>query len=64
MVKVNGQSLELDGKNLEEYLINAGYDRTKIAVELNCKIVPKAEYSKTVLCDKDSVEVVSFVGGG
>ena len=35
-----------------------------VAVELNEMIVPKAEYSKTVLKDGDTVEVVRFVGGG
>ena len=27
-------------------------------------IVPKAEYDKTLINDNDSLEVVSFVGGG
>ena len=30
----------------------------------NGDIVPKAQYDKTVLQDGDSIEVVSFVGGG
>ena len=34
------------------------------AVERNGDIVPKAQYDETVLKDGDSVEVVSFVGGG
>ena len=36
----------------------------RVAVEKNGEIVPKAEYSHTVLKNGDSVEVVSFVGGG
>ena len=64
MVKVNGEELDIAGKTISEYLAGTTYDRTRIAVELNCNIVPKAEYDITVLKDQDSVEVVSFVGGG
>lgn len=64
MVKINGEDLKLEGKTVEEYLAAMKYDKTRIAVEINCEIVPKAEYGKTVLKDGDTVEVVSFVGGG
>ena len=41
-----------------------GYDPKRVAVELNLDILPKSQYESTVLKDGDSVEVVSFVGGG
>ena len=46
------------------YLIEAGYDLKRIAVELNGDIVPKATYSQVILKKDDVVEIVSFVGGG
>ena len=64
MVKINGESLELAGKTVAEYLAQTDYDRNRIAIERNGEIVPKASYDETVLEDGDSVEVVSFVGGG
>ena len=64
MVKVNGENLELAGKTVAEYLATTKYDTTRIAVEINCEIVPKSKYGSTVLKDQDTVEVVSFVGGG
>ncbi|MBR1721827.1 MAG: sulfur carrier protein ThiS [Treponema sp.] len=64
MVKVNGKELDIAGKTLSEYLSTTNYDRTRIAVEINCEIVPKAKYDSTVIKDQDSIEVVSFVGGG
>ena len=64
MVKINGETLELAGKTLSQYLDASNYDRTRIAVERNGEIVPKAQYGETRLQDGDSVEVVSFVGGG
>lgn len=64
MVKINGESFDIDGKTLSEYLETTNYDPKRIAVERNGDIVPKSKYSETLLSDGDSVEVVSFVGGG
>lgn len=64
MVKVNGESLDIAGKSITEYLAGTKYDTKRIAIECNGEIVPKAQYEKTILADGDSLEVVSFVGGG
>lgn len=64
MVKINGESLDIQGKTVAEYLASTNYDMKRIAVERNGEIVPKARYGETVLMDGDSVEIVSFVGGG
>ena len=65
MVKINGENTEnIAGKNIAEYLTENGYDIRRVAVELNGDILPKAEFNNTILNDGDSVEIVSFVGGG
>lgn len=64
MVKINGESLDLAGKTIAEYLAGTKYDRNRIAIERNGGIVPKAAYDATILADGDCLEVVSFVGGG
>ena len=64
MVTVNGKELDLAGKTVAEYLLTTDYDAKRIAVERNGEIVFKSQYSETVLNDGDSIEVVSFVGGG
>lgn len=64
MVKVNGELLDLAGKTVSEYLATTDYDPKRIAVERNGEIVFKSQYDEVVLQDEDSVEVVSFVGGG
>ena len=64
MVKVNGELLNIAGKTLADYLAAANYNPKRIAVERNGDIVPKTQYEVTVLQDGDSIEVVSFVGGG
>ncbi len=64
MVKINGELFDVDGKSVSEYLKSAGYDMKRIVVERNGDIVPKLQYEETMLTDGDSVEIVSFVGGG
>lgn len=64
MVKINGEKLNVEGENVAEYLSKSGYDLKRVAVELNGDILPKSQYADTLLKDGDSVEIVSFVGGG
>ena len=64
MVKINGEELNVAGKTVTEYLATTNYDSKRIAIERNGEIIPKSQYGETVLKDGDSVEVVSFVGGG
>ena len=64
MVKVNGSELDISGKTVAEYLAETNYDPKRIAIERNGDIVFKSQYEVIVLEDGDSLEVVSFVGGG
>ena len=64
MVKVNGIELDIAGKTVSEYLATTNYDPKRIAVELNGDIVFKSQYDVTIIDDGDSLEIVSFVGGG
>ena len=64
MVKINGENLDVAGKSVADYLNSSGYDLKRVAVELNGDIIPKTQYAETILKDGDSVEAVSFVGGG
>ncbi len=64
-VTVNGKEILMEEeKNVEQYLKECGYQMKRIAVELNGDIIPKYQYSETMLKDGDSMEVVTFVGGG
>lgn len=64
MVKINGVELDIAGKTIEEYLATTNYDVKRIAIERNGEIVFKAQYSQTILRNGDTLEIVSFVGGG
>lgn len=64
MVKVNGEELNIAGKTVAEYLATTNYDSKRIAIERNGDIVPWAQYGEVILKEGDSLEIVSFVGGG
>ncbi len=64
MIIINGNELDVSGKTVSQYLREANYTTARVAVEINGDIVPKSEYDEVVLNDGDTVEIVSFVGGG
>ena len=62
---VNGKEVALNESiTLNDFLIKAGYDVSRVVVERNLSIVPKINYNSVVLLDGDSLEIVHFVGGG
>ena len=64
-MRVNGKQVELKERlTLEKFLESNGYALSKVAVELNGKIVPRKEYAATILEETDALEIVCFVGGG
>ena len=64
MICINGEKIENNEIILSSYLEENGINPQRIAVELNGEILPKTQYSDTVLKDGDIVEIVNFVGGG
>ncbi|MCD8376977.1 MAG: sulfur carrier protein ThiS [Oscillospiraceae bacterium] len=64
MVTVNGAARKAAGTVLLDYLTAAGYNLGLNAAARNGEIDPRARYGQTVLEDGDTVEIVSFVGGG
>lgn len=62
---VNGETFKLENPiTVKDFLTSNGYDCTKVAVERNGDIIPKAIFLETLLYDGDTIEVVRFVGGG
>ncbi|MCI8307483.1 MAG: sulfur carrier protein ThiS [Lachnospiraceae bacterium] len=64
MVKINGQESDAAGMTVSQYISTTDYNIDRIAVEKNEQIVPKMQYGTTVIEDGDTIEIVSFVGGG
>jgi sulfur carrier protein len=64
-VKVNGEELRLpEGASLASLLQRLEVSNPRVAVERNREIVPKSEYSSTLLAEGDVLEIVELVGGG
>lgn len=65
MITINGEQKELSQDMvLQRLLEQEGYDVRRIAVEINGEIVSKTLFNDTIVKSGDSIEVVSFVGGG
>lgn len=65
MITINGAQADIpDSLTVAEYLEQNHYQTNRIVVELNGDILPKYQYSDTRLKDGDSMEIVTFVGGG
>ncbi len=47
-----------------ELLQQLGFDRRRVAVEVNQEVVPAAEHPHRRLSERDAVEIVTLVGGG
>ncbi len=65
IVTLNGDPYVIDGEiRLIALLERLDMRRTRVAVEINREIVPKASYTETVIRPGDNVEIINFVGGG
>ena len=64
-IQVNGEEREVAlNLSLNELIDHLDLAPERIAIELNQKVVRRADWSITHLQENDRVEVVHFVGGG
>ena len=63
-IRVNGEVIATDATSLYELIVSMDLDPTRVAAELNGKIIPRAEFKDTAVKDGNSLEIVHFVGGG
>lgn len=65
VITVNGKSKELTTPATVAGLLDIlNLDPTRVAIELNRDIIPRAEFAVRQLADGDTLEIVQFVGGG
>ena len=63
--KINGQIVDLAEKTtIQQFLQEQNHKTDRVAVELNGQIVPKSAYEQQEIKSEDTLEIVSFVGGG
>lgn len=64
-MKVNGTIILIDEtQTLYEFLEAQKININTIAVEHNGEIIPRSAYMNVMLENEDTLEIVSFVGGG
>jgi sulfur carrier protein len=64
-VVINGKEASIpSGQTVPEYLASRGLDPKAVIIELNEAIIPRDQWTGLALADGDSLEIVSFVGGG
>lgn len=64
-IKINGEVKSVDKSiNLSELVKSMGLSSERVVTEHNLRIVPMEERERIILEDNDSLEIVSFVGGG
>jgi thiamine biosynthesis protein ThiS len=62
---VNGEQRQVQAeRNISALVALLGLDERKVAIERNLAIVPRSQWSVTLLADGDRIEIVHFVGGG
>ena len=64
-VTINGETESLPATcNVTDLLTARGHDAQRVVVERNGEILPREQFSQTMLCEADCLEIVHFVGGG
>jgi sulfur carrier protein len=65
-IRMNGEMQEVGTQagTVAALLAALAVDVRQVAVERNGAIVPKSLHATTVICEGDSIELVTFVGGG
>jgi sulfur carrier protein len=64
-IELNGEAYRIeDGATLDDLVRKLSLEKTRIAVEHNLAVVPRAEHRTKRLTEGDRVEIVTFVGGG
>ena len=65
IITINGKPEEIKlQSNLTGLILSKGLCVDNLVIEYNSRIVPKREWEDIVLEENDTVEIVSFVGGG
>ena len=65
LIQVNGEPREVvKNISLPELIAGLNLKPEQIAIELNHKVVRRAQWENTLLQPDDKVEIVHFVGGG
>lgn len=64
-IAINGERRDVPaGLNIRNLVSHLGLDPERVAVELNRRLVRRADWEATPVEEGASIEIVTFVGGG
>lgn len=64
-ILLNGEAREVPGEiDLDRLLELFSLPKQRVAIELNYTVVRRVDWAKTIVRERDKIEVVHFVGGG
>ena len=64
-VIVNGNETHIaEGSVISDLIRSLDLNPVRLAIELNRRIIRRAEWDSTTISEGDRVEIVHFVGGG
>lgn len=51
-------------ETIKQLIIQLGLENRRLIIEHNGTVILPEQYSKTLLTDRDRIEIIHFVGGG
>ena len=64
-IQLNGKMLKIkENLSIKDLLRKYKLNEKSVAIELNGLILPKENYKKKKIKNRDNIEIVHFIGGG
>lgn len=64
-IEVNGKNVDwVKNETVEKLLKRMNYTFPLVVVKINEKVVPKQDFSKTIIADKSKIAVIHMISGG
>ncbi|MCI5144719.1 MAG: sulfur carrier protein ThiS [Candidatus Electrothrix sp. AR3] len=63
-ITLNGQKTDTASQTLHEMIEEKGFNPDTVIAELNFELIKQENRQQVVLSEGDTVELLSFVGGG
>lgn len=63
-ITLNGESVSTAALSLREMIIEQGFEPDAVIAEVNFELIKRERWQQCLLREGDTVELLSFVGGG
>ena len=63
-IHLNGRKIESKAGTIMDLILEQGFDPSSLIAEVNFKLVPQESWKDVPVRQGDTIELLSFVGGG